>query len=268
MYWGGKTKKYLPVVDSLVNNERIVSQGPDFFNYYKKYPNYVPNGHPNVAGTTQMARLWGLSMVYPQNFVVSENNGSVDLSWSSLPYELGIGGYKIKYGTAPDNYSQVVDVGNSLSKEITGLINGQTYYFTVSAYDNDPKFVSESAKAPAKDLTYLYTPETPATTPVVVEDEPIAELAPVIIPEIKNPFVNPPIIDSEQDQETDPVLPPNNITKKEKRKEKYQNIFKNMFKKEKTDNQNPTNNTNAENQATKKSSMKELLARLKNKNNR
>lgn len=258
MYWGGKTARYLPVVDSLVNTEKIVSMGPDFFGYYKKYPNYVPNGHPSVAGVTQMARLWALSMVYPQNFTVSQNGDSVDLNWNAVPQELGVGGYKVKYGTSTDNYSNIVDAGNSLSKQITGLVDGLTYYFTVTAYDNDPKFVSESAKAPIRDLTYRYAPETPPAIPDIVENienEPVAELAPVIIPEILIP-INPIVINNQQNQEINPAPSPNNKTKKEQRREEREQ--KREEKKEARQNQT----------VQKSNPLKEFFARQKNKSNK
>jgi len=45
-----------------------------------------------------------------------------------------LAGYKVYYGTASGVYSSV-DVGLAKSYTVTGLTTGQTYYFTVTAYD-------------------------------------------------------------------------------------------------------------------------------------
>jgi len=44
-------------------------------------------------------------------------------------------GYKIHYGTASRTYSRVIDIGKSTSATISSLIDGQTYYFIVTAYN-------------------------------------------------------------------------------------------------------------------------------------
>lgn len=59
-------------------------------------------------------------------------NGKVDLRWLPTPLTSG---YKIKYGTDPNNMSTPIDVGNVTSYPITGLTNGLTYYFSVAAYN-------------------------------------------------------------------------------------------------------------------------------------
>jgi hypothetical protein len=46
-----------------------------------------------------------------------------------------VAGYKVYYGTASGTYSQNVDVGNATSYTINNLTPGQTYYFTVAAYN-------------------------------------------------------------------------------------------------------------------------------------
>ena len=46
-----------------------------------------------------------------------------------------LGGYKVYTGTASGSYSQNVDVGNVTSYTLSGLNDGTTYYFAVTAYD-------------------------------------------------------------------------------------------------------------------------------------
>ncbi|WP_214629245.1 DUF7594 domain-containing protein [Paenibacillus agaridevorans] len=58
-------------------------------------------------------------------------SGQISLAWSQAE---GATGYKVKYGTAPGSYTNVVDMGMATNGTVTGLTNGLTYYFAVSAY--------------------------------------------------------------------------------------------------------------------------------------
>ncbi|MCU0591399.1 MAG: fibronectin type III domain-containing protein [Desulfobacterales bacterium] len=61
--------------------------------------------------------------------------GQVTLAWDANT-EPDLAGYKIHYGTASGNYSVHLDVLNVTSYTITGLTEGQTYYFAATAYDD------------------------------------------------------------------------------------------------------------------------------------
>ena len=69
------------------------------------------------------------------------SNGSAILAWDAPTTNTDgsplttLAGYNIYYGTTPGDYSGVVDAGNSTSYQVTSLNRGQTYYFTVTAYD-------------------------------------------------------------------------------------------------------------------------------------
>jgi len=41
-------------------------------------------------------------------------------------------GYKLYYGTTPTVYSAVLDAGNTNTFNLTGLLQGSTYYFAVT----------------------------------------------------------------------------------------------------------------------------------------
>jgi len=64
--------------------------------------------------------------------------GTIKLTWDANK-EPDIAGYKVYYGTAPGRYGPGIDVGNTTIFEITGLIRGQKYYITVTAYDRAGK---------------------------------------------------------------------------------------------------------------------------------
>ena len=44
-------------------------------------------------------------------------------------------GYMIHYGTASGIYSMGIDVGSATSYTVSNLIDGQTYYFAITAYN-------------------------------------------------------------------------------------------------------------------------------------
>lgn len=85
--------------------------------------------------------------------------GSATLSWNANT-EPDLAGYKIYYGTAARigtdpkictmcGYSTKVEVGKITTYSINNLTNGQTYYFSITAYDtsgNESAFSSQVSK--------------------------------------------------------------------------------------------------------------------------
>ncbi len=49
--------------------------------------------------------------------------------------EANLAGYRLYYGTASRTYETRIDVGNVTTYRVTGLLDGVTYYFAVTAYD-------------------------------------------------------------------------------------------------------------------------------------
>ena len=75
---------------------------------------------------------------------------SVTLAWDANP-EPDIAGYRLSYGSSPGSYSTVVDVGNNMTTEVAGLIQSQTYYFSVSAYNS-----SGLTSPPSPEISYTF----------------------------------------------------------------------------------------------------------------
>jgi len=60
--------------------------------------------------------------------------GQVTLAWDANT-EPDLSGYRIYYGTASGTYGTPINVGNVLTYTVTGLTDGLTYYFALTAYD-------------------------------------------------------------------------------------------------------------------------------------
>ena len=80
----------------------------------------------------------------------------VTLAWDPSN-EPGISGYKIYYGTSSRNYTGNADAGNTDTYTVTGLSQGQTYYFAVTAHDaqgHESSYSNEVSASIAAACTY------------------------------------------------------------------------------------------------------------------
>ncbi len=69
----------------------------------------------------------------PSGVTAVPNNGQVTLGWSAV---LNASSYTIWYGTVSQGYTNIVDPVFGTSSTKTSLVNGQTYYFAVTARDS------------------------------------------------------------------------------------------------------------------------------------
>ena len=79
--------------------------------------------------------------------------GTATLSWQSPATNTDgsaltdLSGFRIYYGTGSANYSSSIDVGNVTTYQVTGLAEGYTYYFVVTALDTSGNESSDSNEA-------------------------------------------------------------------------------------------------------------------------
>jgi fibronectin type 3 domain-containing protein len=81
-----------------------------------------------------------LTLVMPVMLIVflmapGVHSAQVTLAWDPNQ-ENDLAGYRLYYGSASRNYSQVIDVGNANQHNVSGLAAGATYYFAVTAYNS------------------------------------------------------------------------------------------------------------------------------------
>jgi hypothetical protein len=74
--------------------------------------------HPREAFSAQATLSWNPPTTYTDGTPI-----------------IGLGGFKLYYGTASGSYSQVLNVGNAAVYTVSNLTGGLTYYFAVTAYD-------------------------------------------------------------------------------------------------------------------------------------
>jgi hypothetical protein len=101
---------------------------------------------------------------------------TVTVAWDKNP-ETNVIGYELHYGTISQDYQHTVDVENNTSRSISGLIEGQTYYFAVKAYNDEYVFSDFSEElvhtipnsSPPAD--YLLTVDTVAGGSVILNPD-------------------------------------------------------------------------------------------------
>ncbi len=93
--------------------------------------------HPCASASTRPARS-GRSLIHLFAILFlaligeTATAGSVNLAWNPNP-EPDVAGYKLSYGTSPGSYSTTLSTGTATGTSVSGLNEGQTYYFVVTA---------------------------------------------------------------------------------------------------------------------------------------
>ncbi|MDD1756995.1 MAG: fibronectin type III domain-containing protein, partial [Methanomassiliicoccales archaeon] len=102
----------------------------------------------------------------PQNLAANPGSSQIVLTWSAPPSNGGssITGYKVYRGTSSGGETLLISIGNVLSYTNTGLTNGQTYYYKVSAV-NAVGEGPQSTEASATPATVPSAPQSLSAAP-------------------------------------------------------------------------------------------------------
>jgi hypothetical protein len=85
---------------------------------------------PVLAGLAMLVMLW------------EGRAAEITLAWDAPAHNTDgtvvtdLAGYRVHYGTASGSYSSVLDVGSATTATVSGLLEGQTYFFAVRAYNS------------------------------------------------------------------------------------------------------------------------------------
>lgn len=112
-------------------------------------------------------------------FAITAAAATVQLEWDRNP-ETTVAGYRIYFGEESRNYTGIVDTGNEVTGAVTNLVEGRTYYFAATAYDNNG---AESAFSEEIWYTIPKATTPPATNavtlPTIPEDFEIDGVIPI-----------------------------------------------------------------------------------------
>src|SRR5262245_46049559 len=86
-----------------------------------------------------LAQPFALSLVWMLSLTLLLLAANVDAGQVSLIWDASsssnVAGYRVYYGQASHTYTSQIDVGLQTSYTVTGLTDGQTYYFAATAYN-------------------------------------------------------------------------------------------------------------------------------------
>ena len=102
----------------------------------------------SAALITLATLIWGLSCQ-------GAPSKSITLAWDPDPSS-AVAGYRLYEGTASQNYTNIIDVGNTTSVTVAGLTPSVTYYFALATYDTN------GLQSPLSDEISYTVPAPPA----------------------------------------------------------------------------------------------------------
>jgi Fibronectin type III domain len=117
---------------------------------------HIRGGHGRTSGFSSLVAFAATTLTALLFFASSGFSGepvmhTVTLSWDPSP-TAGVA-YRLHYGQQSGNYNNVIDVGNQTRTDVANLIDGTTYYFTVTAYD-----ASGEESLPSEEFHYTPNP--------------------------------------------------------------------------------------------------------------
>ena len=88
-----------------------------------------------VKDGSSIGKLFGVMIASVFSFSATVHCASVTVAWNAVT-DPGTAGYIVSYGTNSANFRTNINTGTNTSAVISGLVPGQTNYFTVAAYNS------------------------------------------------------------------------------------------------------------------------------------
>jgi fibronectin type 3 domain-containing protein len=122
--------------------------------YYYKVT--AVNGQGEGPFSNEVSVMTGSLPSAPRNLQATAGNATVTLTWDAPEEDGGweITGYKVYRGTSEGSETLLITLGDVSSYTDSSVVNGQTYYYRVSAVSDmgeGPQTVSEDATPTADD---------------------------------------------------------------------------------------------------------------------
>ncbi len=96
---------------------------------------------------------------------------SVTLAWDPVVSPVAASGYVLYYGPAAGDYTTAIDVGDVATRTVSGLAEGATYHFAVTAYDSSR---AQSGYSNDVGVTLAYAPMASFTASTTSGTAPLA----------------------------------------------------------------------------------------------
>ena len=129
--------------------------------------------HPNHTYTTPGDYTVSLTVFD----TTTSSTAQISLAWDASS-DPNVGGYVLHYGTQSGAYTQQVDVGNQTTAILSDLATGLSYFFAVSAYDQNGGNESGFSNEVSTSLPAASAADTASTTITVLSSPPSTALAP------------------------------------------------------------------------------------------
>ena len=97
-------------------------------------------------------------------FVSNAYAGQVTLAWDAVSAP-SLSGYRLYYGQNSGSYSSQLDAGTQTTYTVSGLTDGQTYYFAVTAYDADEESAFSNEVSVTISASGVQLSTNPSTVP-------------------------------------------------------------------------------------------------------
>lgn len=160
-----ETQDRKPALQVLYDAGKLKRQIRKLLKMYKeKSRKFASKGWSVVLGVAAL----GMSFCLP-----IRASQSVTLAWNPDSGTNNVAGYAVYSGTNSSNYSSRLDTGTNTTATVSGLKEGLTYYFAVTAYNT-----AKVESAPSAPITYL-VPGILALTPAAKPGNPVTIKFPV-----------------------------------------------------------------------------------------